>query len=354
MSHQGSGRRRCAGFTLIELLVVIAIIAILIALLLPAVQQAREAARRSQCKNNLKQIGLALHNYVDVFGVFPIGSLYGISSSYAIYSSHQSTWLARILPYIDQAALYNQIDFGLVPANSGSHSRVYGTNIPGYRCPSDPGTSGLTGHPTYAPTNYVASVGGGGTDDDVRGGGGSESAPMGGITVPGGNSTWYATAQNNDMQRGIFASNSYTTLASIQDGTSNTAAVSECLVGSILYHQTSPAGDTNCTPSGVASGPSRTRNRGFSWFWGGTDPSWFYSSLHTPNFVRGATANDPSGIYDCSNNAIGGAYAARSMHVGGVHLTLADGSVRFASENINLQTWMNIANRREGGLIGEF
>ena len=109
-------RNRSHGFTLIELLVVIAIIAVLIALLLPAVQQAREAARRTQCKNNLKQLGLALHNYHDAFSVFPFGkgASYNGAAAYARWSQH-----AMLLPYIDQAPLYNSINFSAPPETPG-------------------------------------------------------------------------------------------------------------------------------------------------------------------------------------------------------------------------------------------
>src|SRR6186713_1030482 len=107
-------RRSVRGFTLIELLVVIAIIAILIALLLPAVQQAREAARRTQCKNNLKQQGLALHNYLDTFSTFPIGVSYSLSNTVAVrheYCSGSTNWRVSIFPYLDQANTYNAVNF---------------------------------------------------------------------------------------------------------------------------------------------------------------------------------------------------------------------------------------------------
>ncbi|WP_417385328.1 DUF1559 domain-containing protein [Gimesia sp.] len=118
------------GFTLIELLVVIAIIAILIALLLPAVQQAREAARRSQCKNNLKQIGLAMHNYLDAFTTFPIGGL---------KNSRGPNWRVGLLPYFDQAPAYNQVSYNAsFWAHSGLQAVFKTLRVPGYVCPSSP------------------------------------------------------------------------------------------------------------------------------------------------------------------------------------------------------------------------
>jgi prepilin-type N-terminal cleavage/methylation domain-containing protein len=161
--------RRPRGFTLIELLVVIAIIAVLIALLLPAVQQAREAARRTQCKNSLKQIGLGLHNYLSTHSVFPFGK--GASYSgvpvYARWSQH-----AMILPYIDQAPLYNTLDFNYPPETpgmggvtpfmpastnaSGANAVASRTVIPAFMCPSDLGVS----DPWRAQNNYAGNQGG--------------------------------------------------------------------------------------------------------------------------------------------------------------------------------------------------
>ncbi|MCA9018377.1 MAG: DUF1559 domain-containing protein, partial [Planctomycetaceae bacterium] len=148
VSYGNWGSRKVRGFTLIELLVVIAIIAILIALLLPAVQQAREAARRTQCKNNLKQIGLALHNYHDVYKMLPPGRTRKHSSlvpGSAWYAGNIS-WLPRLLAQIDQANIYNTIDWNLGNGTSGTdgHGGVNGTNptgarrqiIPAFRCPS--------------------------------------------------------------------------------------------------------------------------------------------------------------------------------------------------------------------------
>lgn len=345
-------------FTLIELLVVIAIIAVLIALLLPAVQQAREAARRSQCKNNLKQIGLAMHNYLDTFGTFPIGSLYALSPNFPPYSSSQIAWNARLLPYLEQAVIYQQLNFNTHPATgSAANTSVGRTELSVFRCPSDGnGKASLGSSSTYnqyGPTNYVVCVGGGsGSDDDGRGGGGDGSSPS--FTVPSSNATWNACPQNNDRQRGIFSANSHAKIASITDGTSNTAAASECRVGIPRYNQTSPAGDTNCTPTGLGSGATRYTNSGYSWLFGQTIPGWYYSAMYTPNFKRAPTATEPDGIYDCTNNALGGAYVARSLHTGGVQVVMADGSVRFVSDNVNRQTWRDVGNRADNNVLGEF
>ncbi|HBN75421.1 MAG TPA: prepilin-type cleavage/methylation domain-containing protein, partial [Planctomycetaceae bacterium] len=137
---QSEQKQKILGFTLIELLVVIAIIAILVALLLPAVQQAREAARRSSCKNNMKQLGLALHNYHDTYSTFPPASVRqptggGVNE----WESSMIGWQARILGFMEQSALYDLIDWGITPGNSGTNNTtVRGTEVAGYRCPSDP------------------------------------------------------------------------------------------------------------------------------------------------------------------------------------------------------------------------
>ena len=141
-------RSRRSAFTLIELLVVIAIIAVLIALLLPAVQQAREAARRSQCKNNLKQYGLALHNYHDNYGCFPIGSEANWSNGAFL------SWQSRILPYVDQSPIYNQINFstpGVIGINLSDGQPLRMHTLPYASCPSDDSQRIIGG---YAQTSY--------------------------------------------------------------------------------------------------------------------------------------------------------------------------------------------------------
>jgi prepilin-type N-terminal cleavage/methylation domain-containing protein len=137
------------GFTLIELLVVIAIIAILIALLLPAVQQAREAARRTQCRNNLKQLALALHNYHDVHGVLPPSGINGppVSNLYDPYTGNRFSWICMVLPQIDQAPLYNRFDFSV--SILAQPNEPQDTVVPALLCPSDTGADNVYSHPTH-------------------------------------------------------------------------------------------------------------------------------------------------------------------------------------------------------------
>ena len=354
--------RRARGFTLIELLVVIAIIAVLIALLLPAVQQAREAARRSQCKNNLKQIGLALHNYESTFATLP-----GIYS-YGAANSPSYSVQAQLLPYMDQASMYNQIDFSLKPQIGccpgdlpPSLVNLAQTKIPFLLCPSDPGpatfsiksgtTGGATGATfTYAGTNYHVNQG-------------------------------TATNKNYDGRLptdGLVWTNSKVPFAHITDGLSNTAAFSESIFG---FQQQTVSAPTNnndrrhsyinvacvwtsstvppATP-GLANGYTPPNDpaqfeavtvpisrgwagqRGAGWIHG--REYWnAYHHYHNPN------SNVPD-MGTCGN----GIFAARSYHTGGVHTMLCDGSVRFISENTDLNTWRALGTRAGSEVLGEF
>ncbi|QDT25351.1 DUF1559 domain-containing protein [Gimesia panareensis] len=303
--------KRRQGFTLIELLVVIAIIAILIALLLPAVQQAREAARRSTCKNNLKQIGLALHNYHDASLTFPASHIRTVANSWL---SSQIGWQARILPYVDQANLYNMVDWSIQPGNTGTaNTTVMKTELPVYRCPSDPGDRGSTGQSGYGPTNYVVC-----------------SAQYGDFAAGG---TAFA-----DNGKSIMFLNSATRMRDITDGTSNTMIASECKVG---YEYAS----ANATSGTVCTGTANQKLRGYTWFWGQAMHMWSYSTLIGPN----------SQLLECSSGTGGPALmGARSTHVGGVHVLFADGRIQFISENINLGTWQNLGHKSDGNIIGEY
>ncbi len=318
-------------FTLIELLVVIAIIAILVALLLPAVQQAREAARRSSCKNNLKQIGLALHNYHDINNCFPIGCLFGDLGSDGPSNSNRTTWMARILPQMEQTALYDRMDF-----NRKRSSPSYDSNnvkkeiITAYRCPSDPVAVATAG---YAATSYVACIG-----DSYRlyGDGGSTAGSQHGTYIQG-NGTWARAVLNNGREEGMFASNSHCRFRDVRDGLTNTMAISECIVGSDINVLSS--GDANnCQNPGSVSA-----NRGYSWMFG-TPGTWPYTTTRTPNVKE----------VDCERFSIYVNMAARSNHDGGVQVCLGDGGVRFVSENINLQTWRDLGQRNDGNVLGEF
>lgn len=304
-------RRR--GFTLIELLVVIAIIAILIALLLPAVQQAREAARRTQCRNHLRQMGLALHNYHDSVGKFPSGWI-GATDGFGhdVEGMNGFAWGTMILPYIDQGPLYNQLDLTrsiLDPPNIGLITRT----IEVFRCPSDPqpetweieeeGGPGVV-LAELASANYVA-VFGSGPDQP----GGIELHDCEGL--PG-----------QCVSNGAFYHNSSINLRDITDGTSSTLLVGERLTipfGSGDRHHSTWSG---VVPEGEEA---------FARVLGLTD--------HTPNSDNSLTPH----LDDFS-----------SHHEGGVHFTFGDGHVKFISENIDINLYQHLSTIRGGEVVGEF
>jgi prepilin-type N-terminal cleavage/methylation domain-containing protein/prepilin-type processing-associated H-X9-DG protein len=303
-------RQRSRGFTLVELLVVIAIIGILIALLLPAVQAAREAARRAECTNKIKQIGLALHNYVDTFKVFPCGSfrvdwISGLNS----WETQHLSWLTRILPYVEQKQLYDQVPWGIYQSWSASKStignKIYMTHLTAFRCPSE--TSPWWDDASQpGPTNYVACTG-------------SETSQA----KPGSSMTAV----------GLFRENFFPSFANVIDGSSNTMAVSECTVGKPYTCRASCTNyqATNAGTDGVTLTKDEDSTRGRSWYqaYGAT---WPYQTLLGPNDKL--TENHE---YMGGSNA--GSYAARSRHPGGVNVGMTDGSVKFVGDTIDKTIW---------------
>lgn len=309
-------RRRIRGFTLIELLVVIAIIAVLISLLLPAVQQAREAARRSQCKNNLKQLAIGLHNYHDSFRVFPFG-----------WDLRGAGWSAMMLPSIDQAPLYNTLIFqesGPGNWDSGSANQVAcETVLPVFICPSQP----LPLHMNYngianrVPASYRGSASSTAVSDD-------EST----IPIPPG-----GTSLENTRQDGMFFACSSIRLGDVRDGTTNTIMLAESYTdpdftkdgqGMDYWYIGSPQADPCACDSGT----------------GGTEFTEFVGSTAVKINAR----LDPTMNGELMEMSFG------SYHVGGLHVVLADGSVRFVSANINQQTWKALGSRNGGETIGDF
>jgi prepilin-type N-terminal cleavage/methylation domain-containing protein len=307
MSRPSPGRHR--GFTLIELLVVIAIIAVLIALLLPAVQAAREAARRTQCKNNLKQIGLALHNYHDTFNKFPMGFIDTKVGNTAQLDGGWS-WAAMLLAHLEQAPLYQTIQFQFHPYGTGSgpgspnnpNTRACATPLAVFNCPSDgenPKTvanngANPNGTQALAVSSYMGSIGAfdGDTCDDTT------SPPN--ILVP---------KRNN----GLLIVNQCHDFGKISDGTSNVFAV-----GEVQFEPTN-------TPAGVES-----------------DRQFILGNITTgggPNCNQ--VGNNQNGAFNhlrSTRKKMNGTQqqwrAFHSDHTGGAQFLLGDGSVRFVSENI--------------------
>ncbi|OAI57643.1 hypothetical protein AYO47_07810 [Planctomyces sp. SCGC AG-212-M04] len=322
-AHQSNARLRA--FTLIELLVVIAIIAILIALLLPAVQQAREAARRTQCRNNLKQIGLAIHNYESSLRVFPPGRL-GFPMVFSVQS--------HLLPYVEGSTLYNIIDFNtapkfLPPSTPMTQNEIAcRTKIPGYICPSDfasvPGSD-------FAPTNYIATTGSGA-----------------------------GTANHINFGDGVMYSMSSVRFRDVTDGLSNTICFSEHTLGPGGLPSSAPGspardpkgevlelvgGTATTEPACVVGGGGGWSGlRGAKWMNGHYGDT-LYNHFYPPNSKQ----------FDCGNTSHNyGLTAARSRHIGGVTTLVADGSVRFVGENIDLTLWRGAATRGGGEVVGDF
>lgn len=312
----GTPSRRCCGFTLIELLVVIAIIAILIALLLPAVQQAREAARRTQCKNNLKQLGLAMHNYHDSLGQLPPGS---IRSSADVFNREGSipagltnqwwqdfSWVPMVLPYLDQAPVYNQYNFSY--GFSGTVNRAAAkVRLEALACPSDgakPGEFTSTGFARWR-YNYAVNYG----------------------------NTNYGQVANGSVNFGgaPFAPRGSAKFSDITDGTSNTLMVSEVIT--VIYDPWAGSiADTMIAGGGQA-------------FEGFTTPNStvFDRVYYCPNPAANLNGNPgctpSSGLADPF-------HAARSKHTGGVHALMCDGAVRFFGNSIDTNVWRGLSTTR--------
>lgn len=297
MLHDRHGRRR--GFTLIELLVVIAIIAVLIALLLPAVQQAREAARRSACRNNLKQLGLALHNYHDTHNIFPMNMRHFVTAPSP--NNTGFSFISFLLPYLDQAPLYNQLNFNYSISNSAnsSNSNLSKTRLSVLLCPSDP-TPGYR-EDLAATWNWPS------------GPGTTTNRGLGGVTCYKG---WAGLGVGDTIANGMFERTTESTIRmrDVTDGTSNVFAMAE--------H--SPSYAPWCA-------------------WISTNGVWV--TYRDDTRLNGIKLTIPTP----SNTEVGGPReAAVSMHVGGGFFLMADGSVHFVSENINSTVYKQIGCHNDG------
>ncbi len=307
----GASRSR-SGFTLVELLVVIAIIGVLIALLLPAVQQAREAARRMSCSNNLKQLGIALHNYHDTFNALPARQAGpGWSGNGDQYPRRHSAFVS-LLPFIEQSARYDQIEAARRHAWHGDANSGYVGEIDAFICPSDGlySPTGADRNAQYSPLNYGLCMG-----DNF-----SFTSPSD-ITQPETN------------VRGIFGYLIYSRFRDITDGLSNTMAMSETIVAPSSDQLGRAVGSSTNDPlacraylTGVnyTSGSLVAQYRCHGQRWQDGRPG--YCAITTVLPPNSAT---------CSSQAGGGLYTASSRHPGGVLSMFADGSVRFVPETID-------------------
>ena len=330
-------QRKRRAFTLIELLVVIAIIAILIALLLPAVQQAREAARRTQCRNNLKQWGVALHNYHETFGVWPaalMGS--GRYNNRISNGVRNSTGWVALLPFIDDAATYNKWDFDQASSRSNPYNRpsvgndttnaaLWDTVPESLLCPShpdagqkstfQPGTNGFYSRRNATRTSYLFSTG---VFTDYNA---------------------FYTTYNGDVRQGAFGNNGGATFAQITDGTSNSICIGE----------------------GWGGGNYRTSTHYGPWGLVGT-----HTSIHGRVVSNSSTVVNPANtnIYRANwhmnapynNNARARVYAWNfsSGHGSGAHFLLCDGSVRFISDTVDYNLFVRAAYIHDGNVMGDF
>jgi prepilin-type N-terminal cleavage/methylation domain-containing protein/prepilin-type processing-associated H-X9-DG protein len=356
-------RRDRLGFTLIELLVVIAIIAVLIGLLLPAVQAAREAARRTQCVNNLKQIGIAVHNYATAFQVLPFGkglcygsaagctNSYPGAAAYARWSVH-----SQLLLYIEQGNLYNTINFNIPPETPGmagdvpfmpayqNNNRENSTSclsqVATFLCPSDGASSLLSQWP--GGNNYLGNLQSWACDL-------SENYPS--TVVPG------------EQPQGIFYYQSAVKLATVTDGLSNTAFFSEKIRGN---DQNDPdarsdslimSGTITPTPTGIdatyqacqamspTTSPRLTRRQGMSWVMGEMCCT-AYNHVAPPNGKTCAGTGFPGTMANMPMQV-----PPSSRHPGGVNTLMGDGSVKFIKQTVSLPTWRAVGTRAGGEVV---
>ncbi|MBI5759475.1 MAG: DUF1559 domain-containing protein [Planctomycetales bacterium] len=337
MKARRSGATAHAGFTLIELLVVIAIIGVLIALLLPAVQQAREAARRTSCKNKLKQIGLALHNYTDAFEMFPPGYIDSVGGTDPTFQDGGWSWQSQILPFLDQTPLFQKFNMSYHPHGDGgnaieqANSKLVATTQPVFSCPSDikPLTKLLhsasdLGRTTIATSSYCGVLG---PFDD-------EACVLSGLAIT-----------SSPRVLGLFTTNLSRRYCEILDGTSNVLAVGEITWTSsqnnLLYGTVDAGLFTSCkTDSRTSAGPFNHMR----------------ACRYKLNPPIDGSANEHKAFH--------------SQHTGGGHFLLCDGSVRFISENIHhtntdyntttpnprgpYGTYQRLAAIGDGQVVGEF
>ena len=339
--------RKKNGFTLIELLVVIAIIAILIGLLLPAVQKVRAAAARIKCMNNMKQIGLAMHSYMDSNNGLPPNGIFSYVSGAMVQTSPWSA-NSRILPYIEQENLFRGIDF---TTPYSTQPAITSKRVGTYICPAEINDKGSGTDPTYGNKNWTLNY----------------AVNLGTWSVMTNKASGMITGD------GAFASNRGYRPADFTDGMSNTRALSEVKSYTVRVSgsnntstfSTPPAAPTS--PADVSTGFvsfglatfDATKNTHVEWVDGKVHETGF-TTVFPPNtpvtYTSGGTAYDVDFVAATETN-LGDTYAAvtsRSYHTSGVNVVLMDGSVRFVSNGMTIQTWRALGTRSGGEVISNF
>ncbi|MFG0262072.1 MAG: DUF1559 domain-containing protein [Novipirellula sp. JB048] len=320
------------GFTLVELLVVIAIIGVLVGLLLPAVQAAREAARRMQCSNNLKQMGLALHNYHDTFRAFPPGSR--SHPTIVPRNNHGTNWRTSILAFLEQSSLYEKLNFetGSFSGSSfsGGNEVLSGLVVPVYKCPSSPTDP------------FEADRGTSNTRDGMM----HEYVGIAGAYPdPGGRSNVCKSSLRGMVCRsGLLLANETRRFRDATDGTSNVILIAE--------------------QSGLVQNTPIRANYGGGWAGTSADPGHpvynvrtvpsGHNFYHTGLSVIRWAINSPTYVSGSSSHSYMTNTILNSMHPGGIQVMLGDGSVRFLTESIEMETLRRLASADDGEVLGEF
>ncbi len=356
LSIRNRSTTRRGGFTLIELLVVIAIIAVLIALLLPAVQQARESARRTQCKNNLKQIGLAFHNFESTYSYLPTS----LRPSNA--GSVRFSVLTSLLPFIDQAPIYNLYNQN-INWSAGSNVALSQTKINGFVCPSDPVGGQLDGIPDV-PASWAQNTAASSDYSPIYGISPLVYTNVLGTAVP---ATYTDPADSTQVYvAGFFPKNATVDpatgshgkvgrkFANVTDGLSNTIAIAESGGRPSVYRKGSKQ---------FGSLPTNRVNAG-GWARPASDIM-IYGEKPDGSDLLGTTAINATNGYDVGASGypvtvapyvfgVHGTSSPYSFHTGGAHFTMGDGSVRFISENISFSVFISLTTPAGGEVIGEF